>query len=72
MEIIADHADKGYPARKLIYKLCGGEEQKTSTGSKVLVDQFFAIKVKQQAYVGRPAIAIYISDYTKKVREKIR
>ena len=34
-------------------------------------NKFFSIKVKQQLYLGRLAIAIYISDSSKKVREKM-
>ena len=29
--------------------------------------RFLKIKVKQQAYLGKPALAIYLSDYTDKV-----
>ena len=33
--------------------------------------KFFKIKVKRQMYVGKPAIAIFMSDYTKKIRDKL-
>ena len=33
--------------------------------------KFLAMKVKKQIYLGKPAIAVYISDYTKNIREKI-
>ena len=32
---------------------------------------FYTIKVKPQSYLGKPAIAIYISDVTKKIHNKI-
>lgn len=36
-----------------------------------LKNQFFAIRVKEQVYLGKLAIAIYISDITKKISEKL-
>ena len=36
-----------------------------------LKNQFFAIRVKETYYLGQPAIVIYISDYTKKIKEKL-
>ena len=33
--------------------------------------RFLKIKVKQQAYLGKPALAIYLSDYTDKVQDKL-
>ena len=29
--------------------------------------RFYKIKVKQQAYIGKPAVAIYLRDYTDKI-----
>ena len=34
-------------------------------------NKFFSIKVKKQLYLGNAAIAIYINDCTKKIREKL-
>lgn len=36
-----------------------------------LENRFFAIKVKQQNYFGKPAIAVYMNDTTKKMKAKI-
>ena len=35
-------------------------------------NKFFKIKIKKQNYLGKPAIAIYISHVTKKIIEKLR
>ena len=32
---------------------------------------FFSIKVKKQMYLGKAAIAVYIIETTKKIREKL-
>ena len=34
-------------------------------------NRYFAIKVKKQNYLGKPTIAVYVSDATKKMRAKI-
>ena len=36
-----------------------------------LKDRFFAIKVKQQRYLGKKAIVIFMRDATKKIKTKI-
>ena len=36
-----------------------------------LQNLFYTIKVKRQWYLGKPAIAIYFSDVTKKVHAKL-
>ena len=49
-EIIVNHAESGYPAHKLIYKLQSNQQlgkRQAATRSKMLTDKFFAIKVKQ-------------------------
>ena len=39
-------------------------------GSFNLTNQFVAIKVKKQVYLGNPATVIYMNNCTKKIREK--
>ena len=33
--------------------------------------RYFKIKVKEQAYLGKAALAIYLSDYTDKMQDKM-
>ena len=33
--------------------------------------QYFAMRIEKQAYIGKPALALYISDRTNKVHEKL-
>ena len=54
-----------------MYKLKQGSSGRLSQQQNIMHNKFFSIKVKQQLYLGRLAIAIYISDSTKKVREKM-
>ena len=37
----------------------------------VLENQYVSIRIKTQSYCGKPAIALYIRDYTKKIQEKL-
>ena len=36
-----------------------------------LQNEFFMIKIKKQIYLGKPAIALYVSHVTKKIKEKL-
>ena len=36
-----------------------------------LKNRFLTIKIKEQLYLGKPATAIYINDYSKKMSEKL-
>ena len=36
-----------------------------------LKNEFFMIKIKKQNYLGKPAIAMYMGDVTKKLKEKL-
>ena len=36
-----------------------------------LKNEFFTIKIKKQIYLGKPAIAMYVSHVTKKIKEKL-
>ena len=33
-------------------------------------DQFYSIKVREYHYLGKPAIALYLNNVTKKLRQK--
>jgi len=80
-DIIKDQLERAEPNRKFVYKLLNRsqQQQNSSTPSQKagepfldeLENRFFAIKVKKQTYMGKPAIAIYLSDTTKKIRAKI-
>lgn len=37
----------------------------------VIKNKFFSIKVKQLIYIGKPVVAIYISDITEKIEDKL-
>ena len=79
---IIDHAKaNNFPGEKSIYKLIYIKPEDLKSKEKQNLDEamskpeilnrFFAIKVKEQIYLGKPSIAIYIRDYTKKIREKL-
>ena len=47
-------------------------ESQSNCGSQESVQsRYFRIKVKQQNYLGKPALAIYLSDYTDKIKDKL-
>ena len=49
-----------------------GINEEENTGSSLeLQNEFFTIKIKKQVYLGKPAIAIYVSHVTKKIKEKL-
>ena len=49
-----------------------GINEEENTGSSLeLQNEFFTIKIKKQIYLGKPAIAIYVSHVTKKIKEKL-
>lgn len=48
----------------------------TESTSKNLLEQhkkyqYFAMRIERQAYIGKPALALYISDRTNKMHEKL-
>lgn len=67
------------PNQKLTYKVFSRNKRQqiqseVSNVSLVMEEpdnRYFAIKVKKQNYLGKPTIAVYVSDATKKMRAKI-
>ena len=46
-------------------------EEENNGRSLELLNEFFTIKIKKQIYLGKPAIAVYVSNVTKKIKEKL-
>ena len=64
--------------KKKIYKLKSQddnnnwrENQPSNRSNESMKSVYFKIKVKQQTYLGKPALAIYLSDYTDKIKDKL-
>ena len=82
-ELIAAEASKEFPAKKLIYKYKETGSVSFSNNSSNNVDavsemsshylkiSLIAMKIKRQVYLGRPAIALYLTNYTNKLRQKL-
>ena len=82
-ELIAAEASKEFPAKKLIYKYKETGSASSSNNSSNNVDNIseisshfkkislIALKIKRQVYLGRPAIALYLTNYSNKLRQKL-
>ena len=60
----------------MIYKLQSQNNksrgnQSNSRSGESLQSRYFKIKVKQQSYLGKPALSIFLSDYTDKIHDKL-
>ena len=76
-EIIQQQLDDSMPNKKRIYKRISNQDigNDPSNGEASTIRQvnekFFAIKIRQQRYLGKSAIVIFMSDKTKKMKAKI-
>ena len=68
--VIKEEASKNYPSKNMIFKLKGNKLKKKRKDANIS-NLFYSIKVKPQSYVGKAAIAVYINDVTKKVKNKL-
>ena len=80
-ELISQEAKQGFKSKKCTYKVnngsilqdleFSGNEYQRGEAAQSVETMFYTIKVKQQTYLGKPAIAIYINEVTKNIMEKI-
>ena len=87
-DIIKQSRDENFPDRKSLFKLklnselspqsdnvrtrMGKDHESDDFKIDKLKNRFISIRVKQQIYMGEPAVALYMNDTTVKVREKLR